>query len=178
MSGAVQKVAQHLQKVHKMDSAAAAKTAKAKKRAPLGAVKMGITNPSARQMKSLLLMMADIEQPHPAKQSAKPPSSASFHVGGAFLSGFAAHLQTPAGESRSAASTAAVVAKYLYHLQPEEVREELLLKVEPVVPFLRELSHSGLGCSGILHCLAAHRLAIHYMELGVSEIICYLYSVM
>ena len=39
-----------------------------------------------------------------------------------------------------AAAVERAVAKHLHHLQPEEVREEFLLKVKPVLPFLRELS--------------------------------------
>lgn len=61
-SGPVQKVTQHLQKVHKMSASESARVSKQKRRAPVEAIKLGAPNPHTRssRMRSLAYSFARV----------------------------------------------------------------------------------------------------------------------
>ena len=173
-SGPVQKMGQHLVKVHKMDRATATRTAKKKIRAPPEAIKLKLPNPARRSsgIKSISLFST----PAPSSSTPKPTSKTSgthsktisslalAHSGGPFLEEFQSHLKSHAGSSSTATQLARDVGKYLYFLDQSEVNEALLLDTHPVEGYLQSLSASGM----ILHRLLSQKAAIHFMKLTVS----------
>ena len=181
-SGPVQKMGQHLVKVHKMDRATATRTAKKKKkRATPEAIKLKLPNPTRRSsgIKSISLFST----PAPSSSTPKPTSKTSgthskttsslalAHSGGPFLEEFQSHLKTHAGGYRSSSTATQLardVGKYLYFLDQSEVNEALLLDTHPVEGYLQSLSASGMGPSGSLHRLLSQKAAIHFMKLTVS----------
>ena len=191
-SGPVQKVTQHLSKVHKMDAATAAKVARKKRRAPLEAVRLKIPNPQTRSSGLQHLGLFAEKSPSATSAGQSPPvkdtstttspppctpstSSAcydgNFHQGGTFLDGFYSHLRSRAGGNRgehSAKQIERYVAKYLYALDALRVEERGLLRTEPVIPYLERIQRTGIGSSGVLHRILAHKAAVNYMRLGVS----------
>ena len=90
-SGPVQKMGQHLVKVHKMDRATAAQTAKKKTRASPESVKLGL--PNSKKRSSGIPLFSTPSTSNTAKPTSKTPASTStlssqatsFHSGGAFL---------------------------------------------------------------------------------------------
>ena len=60
------------------------------------------------------------------------------------------------------------VAKYLYHLNKEDVEERRLLDIEPIEGYLKSLSTGGMGPSGILHRVLSHKIAVRFLTLTVS----------
>ena len=195
-SGPVQKITQHLQKVHKMDSATAAKVAKRKRRAPLEAVRLKTPNPHTRssglQHLGLFTKKTTSTTTVTAGQSPAPPKGTpgtasstpippcipstsgydgNFHQAGPFLDGFYNHLRTRAGGNRGehpARQITRYVGKYLYALNAVTVEENGLLQTEPVVPYLERVQAAGIRSSGILHRILAQKAAVNYMRLGVS----------
>ena len=170
-SGPVQKMGQHLVKVHKMDRATAAQTAKKKTRASPESVKLGLPNPKKRS--SGIPLFSTPSTSNTAKPTSKTlvststPSSqaASFHSGGAFLEAFNSHLKTHAGGNRNSSTATQLtrdVGKYLHFLN---ANEQLLLDTCPVEGCLQSLSASGIGPSGIL---LSHKAAVNFMRLTVS----------
>lgn len=133
-SGPVQKITQHLQKVHKMSPATAARIAKKKRRAPAEAVRLKTPNPHTRSsgLQHLPLYMSKVAKvsstsittgsspatstpavgsTYPAASSDGSPtplyidiSSGKLHEGGQFLDGFRQHLMTRAGGKRGPCS--------------------------------------------------------------------------
>ena len=185
----IQKVTQHLQKVHKMDLATAAMVARKKRRAPANTVRPKMPKPQ-----------------HPVKQSAtycpvcRPhinslptcsshiishPTCSSMHPRylktGLSLSLHPQHvthwlpprrfvlgwlIRTRAGGNRgehSARQITRYVGKDLFHLNPE------LLDTDSVSP---QTQRAGIGSSGILHRILAHKAAVNFMCLGVSYLWC------
>ena len=99
-SGPVQKMAQHLVKVHKMDTPTSVKMAKRKVRAPSEAVSLRLPNPAKRSSGMRALPLALAPQPSTSKcaspntTTSKTPSQSApsktstlgaYHSGGAFL---------------------------------------------------------------------------------------------
>ena len=96
-----------------------------------------------------------------------------FHQGGTFLAGFYSHLKTRAGGNRgehSATQIARYIGKYLYAVNPDRVVEGQLLNTHHLLPYLNAVYDSGIGSSGVLHRILAHKAAIHYMRLSVSHV--------
>ena len=94
-----------------------------------------------------------------------------FHQGREFLDGFFHHLKTRAGGNRgehSATQIMRYVGKYLYSLNSSKPVERSLLETKPVVPYLEAVQGAGIGSSGVLHRILAHKAAVQYMRLGVS----------
>lgn len=184
--GPVQKIHQHLQKFHKMDLTTVAKVAKKKRRAPLEAVIKKTPNPATRSSGIRPLEMfvtpataaISVSQPQePAAGTSTsghtfPPGTISgTHEGGPFLEGFMSYLTTRAGGLRgkdSATQIVKYVGKYLYHIDPDNVREEELLKTDSVVAYLEAVQKTGIGNSGVLHRILSHKVAVHFMRLAVS----------
>ena len=110
----------------------------------------------------------------PPVPSCTPSTSghvSKFHHGGPFLDGFYSHLMTCAGGNRgkhSASQITRYVGKYLHLLNAHTVEERALLHTSHVRPFLESVQKSGIGSSGILHRILAHKAAVQYMCLGVS----------
>ena len=191
-SGPVQKITQHIQKVHKMDPATAASVARKKRRAPNEAVKFKIPNPSTRSsgLQHLRLFAKSTESTGitspgpstPSTSSAPPPAPPStptslglggqFHTGGPFLDSLCSHLKTRSGGKggeQSATQITRYVGKYLFHLNSSAVEEKQLLQTSPMPPYLDALSCLGIGSSGILHRILSHKAAVNFMHLGVSS---------
>lgn len=61
-----------------------------------------------------------------------------------------------------------VRGNYLFHLNSHEAEEKRLLKTTPVASYLDALTDVGIGSSGILHRILAHKAAVNYMRLRVS----------
>ena len=185
-SGPVQKMGQHLVKVHKMDRATATRTAK--KNTP-EAIKLKLPNPARRSsgIKSISLFST----PAPSSSTPKPTSKTSgthskttsslalAHSGGPFLEEFQSHLKSHAGGYRSSSTATQLardVGKYLYFLDQSKVNEALLLDTHPVEGYLQSLSASGMGPSGILHRLLSQKAATvscpshHSLGLGLGLI--------
>ena len=113
-SGPVQKITQHLMKVHKMDHSRASKISAKKVRAPLEAMCLRLPNPATRSSQLLPLPLAVASTTAPSATSSSlsrtahlPSQSASastshhattpphtVHTGGQFLNAFFTHLQT------------------------------------------------------------------------------------
>lgn len=197
-SGPVQKITQHLQKVHKMSPATAARIAKKKRRAPAEAVRLKTPNPHTRSsgLQHLPLYMSKVAKvstttgsspatstpavcsTDPAASSDEPPtplhidiSSGKLHEGGQFLDGVRQHLMTRAGGKRgdhAATQMTRYIGKYQFSLNPNTVMEDKLLDTAPVVPYLDAVQKAGIGSSGILHRILSHKAAIQYMRLVVS----------
>ena len=185
-SGPVQKMAQHLVKVHKMDTPTSVKMAKRKVRAPSEAVSLHLPNPAKRSSGMRALPLALAPQPSTSKcaspntTTSKTPSQSApsktstlgaYHSGGAFQEDFLQHLQTHAGGSRNyapALQLTRAVGKYLHALNPEAVDESRLLEVDPIQGYLTNLTAAGIGASGVLSRILAHKAAIHFMCLTVS----------
>ena len=62
------------------------------------------------------------------------------------------------------------VGKYLHSLNTHRVVEGYLLELAPVVPYLEQVQRTGIGSSGILHRILAHKAAVNYMCLGVNSL--------
>lgn len=199
-SGPVQKMSQHLQKKHKMSSAMAAQISRKKRRAPDEAVKMKVPNPYTRSsgLQHLGLFVKKGSQSSnttspttttpapaptetPSTSTSNPPPThlftpnvtGNFHQGGQFLDGFHSHLRTRAGGQRgehSATQITRYVGKYLHSLNTDTVVEGYLLEPAPILPYLEEVQKGGIGSSGILHRILAHKAAVKYMRLGVSSL--------
>ena len=183
MSGPVQKMGQHLAKVHKMAPSEASKVMKKKRRATLDAIKMKLPNPYSRSSGQrdirLFTKGSTVATPPPCEPStswAQPgrlatPSLTKFHVGGPFLDGLNGYLTSVAGGNRSRQSASQItryVAKYLHYLNPEHVDEGGLLLTGPVLPYLEGITKLGVQSSGVLHRILAHKAAVHYMKIDVS----------
>ena len=176
-SGPVQKMAQHLVKVHKMDTPTSVKMAKRKVRAPSEVL---LPNPAKRSSGMRALPLALAPQPSTSKCASKTPSQSApsktstlgtYHSGGAFLEDFLQHLQTHAGGSRNyapALQLTRAVGKYLHALNPEAVDSSRLLEVDSIQGYLTNLTAAGIGASGVLSRILAHKAAIHFMCLTVS----------
>ena len=185
-SGPVQKITQHLQKVHGMDAATSSNVVRKKRRAPDDAVRMRIPNPKTRSSglrhiglfsnppaptdpgpsTSAAARAAATATPAPELPAAQGMSSiGDFHSGGVFLDGLHSHLTTRSGGNRgrdTARQMTRYVGKYLHYLNPDTVEEGRLLQTTPA------LAAAGIGSSGILHRILAHKAAVHYMRLGVN----------
>ena len=57
------------------------------------------------------------------------------------------------------------VGKFLYSVNPTKVEETSLLRIDAIDPYL---SQEGMGASGVLHHILAHKAAVHFMALAVS----------
>ena len=190
-SGPVQKITQHLQKLHKMDSPTAARVAQKKRRAPLEAVTMKIPNPHTRSSglqhlghfvskmrsqtkKTTAPSSSHIVPPPPAEASTSGVSTGDYHQGGEFLDGLKVHLMDRAGRNRgqnSATQITRYVGKYMHYINNETLDERDLLKTEYVLPYLKITERAAIGCSGILHRILAHKAAVQYLRLAVSYLI-------
>ena len=98
-------------------------------------------------------------------------SIGDFHSGGVFLDGLLSHLTTRSGGNRgrdTARQMTRYVGKYLHYINLDTVEEGRLLQTTPVLPHLDALAAAGIGSSGILHRILAHKAAVHYMRLGVN----------
>ena len=194
-SGPVQKMTQHLIKVHKMDHSRASKVSVKKVRAPLEAVRLRLPNPTTRSSRLVPLPLAVASTAAPSATSSllsrtthlpsqctsastshhTPTPPHTVHTGGQFLNGFFAHLQTHAGGHRSRSTATQLVrdvAKYLTVLNPNIVEEQRLLEVKPVQGYLDGLTTEGMGPSGILHRLLSHKAAVCFMKLTVNCVLC------
>ena len=60
------------------------------------------------------------------------------------------------------------VGKYLYWLNPKSVDETRLLEVEPVEKYIAELISSGMGPSGVLSRILAHKAALNFLRPPIS----------
>ena len=201
-SGPVQKMTQHLQKVHKMGPATASQVAKRKRRAPVEAVRLKTPNPHTRSsgLQNMGFFISKkvkvspsagaltttppgfpMDTPATSTPNRSPPTppcthstlslDGKLHKGGTFLDGFYSHLKTRAGGSRgehSATQISRYVGKYLYSLNAHTPVEGDLLKIPPVLPYLDTVQAAGIGSSGILHRILAHKAAVQYMRLEVS----------
>ena len=78
-----------------------------------------------------------------------------YHHSDPFLSNFSAYLRSRPGGKRSETVIASLckdVAKYLYFLDKERVRPELLLMKRPLVDYLKVVEEEyGIGYSSMLH---------------------------
>ena len=77
--------------------------------------------------------------------------------GGGFLDGLYSHLKTRAGGAHVASQITRYVGKYLYSLNAHTVEEGALLDTSPVTPYLEMVQRHGIGSSGILHRILAHK---------------------
>lgn len=131
-SGPVQKVTQHLQKVHKMDPATASNVARKKRRAPAEAIRLKIPNPKTRSsgLQHLGLFAKNTDSPGisspglftsstPKQPPPVPPNTpitlglgGQFHTGGSFLDGLCSHLKTRSGGKRGEQS-ATQITRYV-----------------------------------------------------------------
>lgn len=59
--------------------------------------------------------------------------------------------------------------KYLYYLNPESVEVEGLLLYEKVMCYIKDEEAMGVGCSGMLHMIDAHSLAVKYLLFTVKS---------
>ena len=165
-SGPVQKMTQHLQKVHHMDRSQATAVSQKKRRAPAKAVNLFIKNPYKRSSGDGSLPLLIQKQANASPSTSRRESSSStcpseFHWGGEFLDGLLAHLQTHAGGNRSLSTSTAItkaVGKYLYSLNDGSVKPSMLLDTHPVQPYLQGLiSSAQIGSCGMLHsCTKVH----------------------
>ena len=162
------------------------KMAKRKVRAHSEAVSLRLPNPAKRSSGMRALPLALAPQPSTSKcaspntTTSKTPSQSApsktstlgaYHSGGAFLEDFFQHLQPHAGGSRNyapALQLTRAVGKYLHALNPEAVDESRLLEVDPIQGYLTNLTAAGIGASGVLSRILAHKAAIHFMCLTVS----------
>ena len=177
-SGPVQKIGQHLQKVHKLEKPEIAKLSKLKRRAPVEAVKFKMPNPAKQSsglrpiaLFSTQTTSSKVESCQPTGTKAAAASSAEYHSGGAFLQSLLAHLQTPAGGGKNTRTTRQItkaVGKYLFFLNPTMIEEQELMLIEPVQRYLDSLFPT-MGVSGISHRLLSHKAAVRFMKLSVSN---------
>lgn len=93
-----------------------------------------------------------------------------FHHDGEFLKAFHSHLRTRAGGLRGEQATKQIcryVGKYLHFLNPSKVEESTLLDPTPVQGYLSAVQVSGIGSSGALYRILAHKAAVNFMRLTV-----------
>ena len=109
---------------------------------------------------------------------AKTPAATStrrmgYHKTDSFLDTFTQHLQSRTGGKRShdaAAQLCKNLSKYLFFLDKESVRPELLLKKKPLVEYLRVVEEGyGVGCSGLLQKLDAITAALKFMKFSCID---------
>lgn len=60
------------------------------------------------------------------------------------------------------------VGKLLYHIDPHRVVQSSLLNPAHVLPYLNGVERAGIGSSGILHRILAHKAVVYFMRLSVS----------
>ena len=103
----------------------------------------------------------------------------NLHDGGPLLDGLYSHLRTRAGGNRgkhAARQITCYIGKYLYWFNNKAVEERALLQTAPVVPYLEKMQEGGIGYSGILHRILAHKAALYYMKLVVSYLLLVLFK--
>ena len=61
---------------------------------------------------------------------------------------------------------------------PHMVEKEALLRIPPILPYIKSVQASGISSSGILHRILAHTAAVNFMQMTVSYFgfICQSYS--
>lgn len=181
-----------------MTPTSVAQVSRRKRRAPLEAVRLKTPNPHTRssRLQDLPLFVKKktsssgctpcssgyAASPDPTLSSTAAAASDSctsttlsidgrFHQGGAFLDGFYAHLKSRAGGHRGDKASKQIlryVGKYLHFLNKETVDESALLDTTHVQAYLGAVQKCGIGSSGILHRILAHKAAIHFMRMTVS----------
>ena len=169
-SGPVQKITQHLRKVHKVSSPGEIKRlTKHKRYAPPEAIKFRIPNPHTQG--SAVRPLPVIQKSRPAFPKTSKGGHTGCHRGGEFLENFSAHLSAPGGNRGESAAKQIVtnVGKYLYFLSPMAVKVEGLLLHEKVMSYIKSTEEQGVGCSGVLHRIDAHSLAVRYLLLTVEN---------
>ena len=91
-----------------------------------------------------------------------------FHKSDPFLDSFGSYLRSRTGGKRSDEATKQLcknVSKYLFFLDSQSVRPELLLKKKPLVEYLKVVEEGyGVGCSGLLQKLDAITAALKFMK--------------
>ena len=132
---------------HKLNAQEVARLLKKKTRAPPEAVKLKLPNPSQRSPKVHFLPLFKGESEGPTKPP-NTPASTPFHSNGPFLDSFKSHLQTHSGGNRSSTTALQLtrsVGKFLYAVNPTEVKENRLLQVDAIDPYLHSLCQDGMG---------------------------------
>ena len=91
-----------------------------------------------------------------------------FHKSDPFLDEFMGYLTSRAGGKRSDAAAARLcknISKYLYFLDSEKVRPELLLQKKPLVEYLKVVEEEfGVGSSGLLQRFDTITVALRFMR--------------
>ena len=91
-----------------------------------------------------------------------------FHKSDPFLDEFMGYLTSRAGGKRSDSAAAQLcknISKYLYFLDSEKVRPELLLQKKPLVEYLKVVEEEfGVGSSGLLQKLDTLTVALRFMR--------------
>jgi hypothetical protein len=96
-----------------------------------------------------------------------------YHHSDPFLSNFSAYLRSRPGGKRSEKvirSLSKDVAKYLYFLDKERVRPELLLMKRPLIDYLKVLEEEyGIRYGGVLHKMDAITTALRFMSFSTLD---------
>ena len=96
-----------------------------------------------------------------------------FHKSDPFLEDFGSYLKSRTGGKRSDEATRQLcknVSKYLFFLDSESVRPQLLLKKKPLVEYLKVVEEGyGVGCSGLLQKLDAVTAALKFMKFSFID---------
>lgn len=206
MSGPVQKITQHLSRVHKLppNKIARINTPDNQRYATQDAILNKTPCPSKRErtLESLLQRhpqsstpgsQLETKMPPPEKGrkgivgkgkqpvSSCPPESSGiasirrmgYHDTSPFLEEFNEFLLSRAGGKRSGDAAAQLrknVSKYLFFLDNQKVRPELLLKKKPLVKYLKVVEEGfGVGSSGLLQKLDSLAAALRFMRFSLSD---------
>ena len=207
MSGPVQKITQHLSRVHKLppNKIARINTPDNRRYATQDAILNKTPCPSRQQrtLESLLQRhpqpstrrspQLQTKMPPPekgrkgivvkgkGKQPVSPPESSGipstrrmgYHDTSPFLEEFNEFLLSRAGGKRSCDAAAQLrknVSKYLFFLDNQKVRPELLLKKKPLVKYLKVVGEGfEVGSSGLLQKLDGLAAALRFMRFSLSD---------